>query len=112
MKKRRRVLRNGARNAVMGFAWYRAEQWRHLLEVSEDRDKLESTFKEWEKIAEKALKDFAEHGVQVRKVDIDVEELVSWCRARHLSINSGARSSFAAEKVKQQTKAERELGDT
>ena len=112
MKKRRRVSRNGVCNAVFGLAWYRPEQYQHLLEVSEDRDKMDSTFEEWQKSAWKAVRNFAANGVPIRKVDVDVEELVIWCRARDLPINGAARSSFAAEKVEQQTKAEQELGDT
>ena len=35
------------RNFVLGVAWYRAADWNRLLEMSEDRDELESSHAEW-----------------------------------------------------------------
>jgi hypothetical protein len=111
MKKRRRTPRTGIQNTVAGLAWYRPEQWHRLLEVSEDSDNMESEFEEWRKSAEKAIVNFTAAGVQVRKVDIDVEELVEWCRDNGLPVNIKARSHYAAEKVRQQSMRERGPGD-
>ncbi len=90
-----------ARSAVIGAAWYRREQWIRLLEIASDRDALESTYEEWESDAEKALLDFAHRGVQVHKVDIDVDELISWCRANGRSVDAKARAAFTAEKLQE-----------
>jgi hypothetical protein len=106
MRKMRRRPRHGnARAVAMGLAWYRPEQWARLIEVSADAGNLESTHEKWEVIAEKAVADFAQEGVAVQRVDVDVEELVEWCLARQCPVNAQARSSFAAHKLEEQSRA-------
>ncbi|MHB8791147.1 MAG: hypothetical protein ACYDBT_14865 [Desulfobulbaceae bacterium] len=34
-------------------AWYKPDQWRRLREISEDRDRLEETYGEWQILAKK-----------------------------------------------------------
>jgi hypothetical protein len=103
MMKKRRGATSGAsaRTAVIGAAWYRMEQWIRLLEIASDRDALESTYTEWELNAERALIDFVRQGVQVRKVDIDVDELLSWCRGKGFPVDAKARAAFTAEKLQE-----------
>ena len=68
--------------------------------MSEDRADLEDTWEEWVRVAEKALRDFRARGIQVEKVDVDVEELVRWCQAKRQPINAASRSAFAAEMLR------------
>jgi len=108
IKKRRGAnAKATARSAVIGAAWYRREQWIRLLEIASDRDTLESTYAEWESNAEKALLDFSHRGVQVRKVYIDIDELISWCRANGCPIDAKARASFTAEKLQERDRNRR-----
>ena len=88
---------------VLGVAWYRREQWNRLLEISTDRDKIGNTYEEWEANAEKGLRMAARPGVVLRKVDIDVEELLKWCRSQGRPVDGAARSIFTAEKLKEQS---------
>jgi hypothetical protein len=85
---------------VTGCAWYRAEQWERLREISADRDKLEQTFGEWVTNAEESLQEMRKAGVYAEKVEIDVEELLAWCRAQDREVNGGARSQYAAEMLR------------
>jgi len=84
---------------VCGVAWYRAEQWERLREISVDRDDLETTYEEWECSAEKALQEIRRGGAQPQKVDVDVEELLAWWRVRNLALDGQARAMYAAEKL-------------
>ncbi len=84
---------------VFAVAWYRKEQWDDLLRVSEDRDKLEATYEEWLIEGRKILKRLRRAGMEVRTVDVDVENLVRWCQERELRINGQSRASYAAEKL-------------
>lgn len=86
--------------ALVGAAWYRSDQWDRLKEVSEDRADMEETWEEWICTAEKALRDFRAKGIQVGKVDVDVEELVRWCQSKQQPVNAASRSAFAAEKLR------------
>ncbi len=85
--------------SVIGAAWYRSDQWDRLKEVSEDRADLEETWEEWSREAEKTLQGIRAKGLDVTKVDVDVEELVRWCQANRRPINAASRSAFAAEKL-------------
>ncbi len=66
-------------------------------------DKMEDTYEAWEANAEKGLQLAARPGVVVRKVDIDVEELVKWCRSQSRAVDGAARAIFTAEKLKEQS---------
>jgi hypothetical protein len=84
---------------VVGVAWYRENQWDRLKEVSADRDRLEDAWTDWVRGAEASMRDVRAQGIDVRKVDVDVEELLRWCRANGKPVNGESRSSFAAKKL-------------
>jgi hypothetical protein len=89
---------------VVGIAWFRPEQWERLLEVSDDRDKLEPTHAAWEKFATQTLKRLRRSGVNARKVDVDVEEILAWCAEHGHPMNASARAEFVSRKVLAATK--------
>ena len=91
---------------VLGVAWYRREQWNRLLEISSDRDQLEDTYEEWKSIAEKHFDELALPGLPIRKVDIDVEELLSWCGSQDRPVDGEARAQFTAMKLREREKNE------
>jgi hypothetical protein len=86
---------------VMGCAWYRADQWDRLCEISVDGEKLEETHAEWMASAEESLREMRNMGMRVDKVEVDVEELLAWCKARQLDVDGGARAKYAAEMLRQ-----------
>jgi len=90
---------------VTGVAWYRREQWDRLLAVSADRDMLEPTFDEWLSFAEDKVKALERQGVRLQKVDVDVDELISWCRAQNRKVDGPARTRFVIEKVRKADRA-------
>ena len=89
----------------IGVAWYRREQWERLLEISSDREELEDTYDEWLAMAERRMKELARHGYMLRKVDIDVEELVSWCNSQNRPVDGTARTEFVILKLREQDEA-------
>jgi hypothetical protein len=42
-----------------------------------------------------------QRGVHAEKIDVDVEELLAWCRAEGLEVNGKARARYAAEALHQ-----------
>jgi hypothetical protein len=82
--------------AVFAIAWYRPEQWQKLRQISVDRNKLETTHAEWLEIAVKTLIDLKNMGLDVRPVEINVDELARWCKENKRAAASTARSEFAA----------------
>ncbi|MDZ7291407.1 MAG: hypothetical protein ONB44_09345 [candidate division KSB1 bacterium] len=53
------------------------------------------------KNAEKALQQFGATGMQVEPVEVDVDELVAWCKEQGIPMDSAARSRYAAEKIRE-----------
>ena len=81
---------------VTGCAWYRAEQWQRLREISADRDELEENYEEWVSNAEKSLREIRKTGLYIEKVDVDVEKLLAWCRAQGREVDGETRAQYAA----------------
>ena len=44
---------------VVGFAWYKEEQWQRLREVCPDRDKLEERYEDWRRTATQAFLNYS-----------------------------------------------------
>jgi len=84
----------------MGLAWYRADQWARLRAISEDRDQLELNHEEWLRTASERFEDLRRQGQQVQKVEVDVEDLLKWCRTQGLPLNSSTRAQYAAQRLR------------
>ena len=84
---------------VIGIGWYRPDQWQLLREFSSDADELEETYAEWETEAAKAFGYAQNPGVLVVKVDVDVEELLTWCQQKGVAVNADARAEFIVLKT-------------
>lgn len=90
--------------AKMGMAWYRAEQWRKLREVSSDVENLEEKHEDWRVSAQSRLIELRQSGLDVCMVDVDVDELVLWCKERNRLIDAKSRSEFVADKLRKMDK--------
>jgi hypothetical protein len=90
---------SGYRHTVVGVAWYRAEQWQRLREISADRKELEDSYQEWVRNVERAIKELNRNGIQSVKVAVEVEELLKWCQSRNKPVNGEARADFVSEKL-------------
>ena len=86
---------------VVGFAWYRPDQWQRVRDISTDADNLEDNYEAWLRLAEEKLKELHASGLRVEKVNVDSERLIFWCNERGLDVNAQARSQYAAEKLRE-----------
>jgi len=86
---------------IYGVAWFNEEDWPRLLEISEDRDKLEKTHSEWLQHAEFAIKNFENQGIKIQKIHMTPNELLIWCNERNIPVNGEARSGYATFKMQQ-----------
>ena len=87
-------------NAVTGVAWYRREDWSRLREIASDRANLDDSCEAWLAGAQKTLLELAVAGVAARRVNVDVEALVRWCRAERRPVDSAARAAFVADQLR------------
>jgi hypothetical protein len=84
---------------VVGFAWYRPDQWQRVREISADVDDLHDSYIDWLLSAEERLQELRSSGLRVEKVDVHSEALILWCNERGLEINGEARSRYVAERL-------------
>ncbi|MBI2920203.1 MAG: hypothetical protein HYY18_03850 [Planctomycetes bacterium] len=86
--------------AVIGAAWYRADQWADLRAAMSDPDSLAERHEDWLATAEAMLAKMIRSGTHIERVDVDVPELVAWCREKGKVVDGSARSHFVAEKLR------------
>jgi hypothetical protein len=100
MGRRRRKRFQIPSDAQLGLAWYTREGWGRLRELAADRDALDDTFEDWERGALAVLHELESIGRDVRKVPVDIEVLMAWCRERDRRIDSAARAEFVSHLLK------------
>jgi hypothetical protein len=84
---------------VVGIAWFRADQWNRLRDVSSDRDHMEADYEDWRTNAEKQLAELRLQGLEVRKIHVDLDEFVAWCKSEKLGIDASSRSRYASYRL-------------
>ena len=84
----------------IGVAWYRPEQWSLLRALSSDPEELEQTHGEWLAGATKTIKDLRKGGIEVKKMDVDVQELAAWCQREGRPLDGEARAMYVAEQIR------------
>lgn len=100
-RRRRREQFQIADDAQLGLAWYSREAWERLRQVANDVHALDDTYEDWERGALRALRDLESAGCQIRKVHIDIDALLAWCRERHRRLDSAARAEYVADLLRQ-----------
>lgn len=91
-----------------GLCWIRPDQWQQLLDVAEDRDRLEASWEEWQAKSLEMIEVFATRNILIEKVDVDVEVLVDWCRQREKPVNASTRAEYVTALMLEQKKVEQE----
>ena len=82
---------------VLGIGFYRREQWPLLIETAVDSHLLEKTYDDWMAVLDSSIEKIRASGLEPKLVDIDVEELLAFCKKEGLSNNAACRSKFIAK---------------
>ena len=82
-------------NRNLALAWYRQDQWQLLLACSTDVDKLARTYQEWLEHAEEKVNEMGKEGINVVKIDINIEDMKKWCERHDKPIDGYTRSEYA-----------------
>ena len=82
-------------NRNLALAWYRQDQWQLLLDYSTDSDKLDRTYQGWLEHAEEKVNEMGKDGVNIVKIDINIEEMKKWCERHDKQIDGHTRSEYA-----------------
>jgi hypothetical protein len=96
---RRRSRKTGL-PPVVGIAWYDSTQWIKLKQIAADTEQLDNTHEEWKRNAERTERQLAADGMLVRRVPIDVDALVAWCRAQNKPVDGAARAEYTSRIVR------------
>ncbi|MEL6863185.1 MAG: hypothetical protein AAFP19_02145 [Bacteroidota bacterium] len=87
--------------ARFGIGIYEKKDYAEILRLCEDSLSMDDTWEEWRQSMKKSVKNFREIGIKTVEITVKPKELVDFCRARGLTINSQTRSNFIAHKVKE-----------
>jgi hypothetical protein len=89
---------------VAGVAWYRPEQWSRLVEICSDAEALDDSYEDWLRNATARFEQLTAAGWTLKRVDVEVEQLLAWCVVRGRPVDGQARSAYAAYLLEQQYK--------
>ena len=86
---------------VIGIAWYRKEQWILLRQIIEKPNDIENTYEEWLYSAMEFKRTMGTSGLTIEEVDIDIPDVITWCKKQNKPINSKSISEYVANKLKE-----------
>ena len=81
---------------VIGFAWYRREDYDRLKAMFKDGEKLPDTYEDWLAKAQNTVLNLADRFL-IEKSYIDPETFPMWCAKRGLQMDAIARTRYSAE---------------
>jgi inorganic triphosphatase YgiF len=80
---------------IICISWFHPEQWDRLIEISEDREALHDSYEEWRNDANKMIQQLKSSGQIVKKVKVNLDDLLTWCQEKEIPVNGKARAEFA-----------------
>ncbi len=95
-----RKRRLPAVQTTFGIAWYRPWQWERLRELATDSENIENTYGAWLDVVQARLREMNRAGIFPVKVDVDLDELVAWCKQKGVPLDAGGRAKFVAQKAR------------
>jgi len=85
---------------LIGIGFYQKDQWPLLLETADDIDLMEKVYEKWLKGITRLISNMRAVGIEPVTVNIDVSELLAYCRENNLKNIGETRSQFIAELLK------------
>ena len=80
------------------LAYYRKKDWKRFLRIIDDRERMHDTWNEWHKAFLKLKKYLNTQGFEVTDVEINLNELINYCKINEIKNNGEARSQFVQTK--------------
>src|SRR5439155_27199499 len=91
----------GSPNApATALAWYTREEWDAVRREASDPEVFDASYEEWQANATGVLDQLRDQGVPVQRVFVGAAELRTWCDQQGIPPDSKARSSYAAQKLR------------
>lgn len=80
------------------LAYYRKKDWKRFIDSIDDRESMPDTWKEWHKLYLKTRKYLIKEGYNVQDIEVDIDELIEYCKLRKIKNDGQARSQFVSGK--------------
>ncbi len=77
--------------------WLRRDQWELFCRVYADKQHLPRSYDDWLQLNQRGVIEMSAAGFKVRRVEIDVEQLIEWCRRHNRPVDSMAMMEFSTE---------------
>jgi hypothetical protein len=82
---------------MVAICFYTPDSYQELKEVADDKKVLCDTYADWLVEFSKAVKGLKEQGMEVVPVNINIGELIKWCKENKLKNTSSNRSKYVVE---------------
>ena len=82
---------------MVAICFYTPDSYKELKEVADDKKVLCDTYADWLVEFSKAVKGLKEQGMEVVPVNINIGELIKWCKQNKSKNTSSNRSKYVAE---------------
>jgi hypothetical protein len=82
----------------IGMLFFSRDDRPEYCRISADID-IDEDYDEYLSNVEKLLADLAERGLRVVKIETKPAELLAWCKAHRLEVDSSSRARYASERV-------------
>lgn len=82
---------------IVGIFNITKDQWKQFLEMMDDSKENFSTWERWKIQADQVIMELAGKGVEVMKVEVNLDHFSAWCEKRGRARDGAARSQYAAE---------------
>lgn len=80
------------------LAYYRKKDWKHFVKIIDDRESVHDTWNEWHKAFLRTRKDLISKGFDLTNIEIDLVELINYCKLKGIKNDGKARSQFVQAK--------------
>jgi hypothetical protein len=81
----------------INLAYYNKKDWKRFLEIIDDREQQHDKWEDWHKDYLKAKNGLLEKGFIVNDFQVDLDELIKYCKTFGLKIDGKARSRYVAK---------------
>lgn len=83
---------------TVGIVWYTKEEWGKMKDICTDKERFEDTYEAWEAMVNRTIADMKKEGLICKKIFVDSEEFLSWCKSSSNPLDASSRSRFIVEK--------------
>jgi hypothetical protein len=83
-----------------GVTWYDEHNWAIVKAAAVDPERFEDTYAEWLEMAEKAMTDIRNAGINAAHFYVIADKLLAWCLVQGKPNDASSRAEFISENLR------------